>query len=162
CKPTGGVLLTIPADTPKLSALEFMGSVTPATAKTLGCDASITVVITDMDQVPLNVGREKRLFTSAQRKALLIRDKCCVKCGAPAARTQAHHLAHWADGGATDLDNGCLLCTNCHDDVHHHGWEVIMGFDRHPWLIPPATIDPHRRPQPAYHRRTLRLDNVAA
>ncbi|MGC4936246.1 DUF222 domain-containing protein, partial [Gordonia sp. DT30] len=45
CKPTGGVLLTIPADTPKLSALEFMGSVTPATAKTLGCDAGITVVI---------------------------------------------------------------------------------------------------------------------
>ncbi|MGC4935832.1 DUF222 domain-containing protein [Gordonia sp. DT30] len=161
CKPTGGVLLTIPADTPKLSALEFMGSVTPATAKTLGCDAGITVVIVDGDEVPLNVGREKRLFTPTQRKALLLRDKCCVKCGAPASRTQAHHLEHWIDGGATDLDNGCLLCTSCHHDVHDSGWDVVMGFDRHPWLIPPATVDPRRRPLPAYNRRSLRLDDAA-
>ncbi|MGC5248161.1 DUF222 domain-containing protein [Gordonia sp. DT219] len=173
CKPTGGVLLTIPADAPKLSALEFMGSVTPATAKTLGCDAAVTVVIVDGEQVPLNVGREKRLFTPSQRKALLLRDKCCVKCGAPASRTQAHHLVSWADGGATDLDNGCLLCTACHHDVHDRAgagseasgpndhWDVVMGFDRHPWLIPPATIDPKRRPLPAYNRRTLRLDNAA-
>ncbi|MGC4933538.1 DUF222 domain-containing protein [Gordonia sp. DT30] len=161
CKPTGGVLLTIPADAPKLSALEFMGSVTPATAKTLGCDAGVTVVIVDGEQVPLNVGREKRLFTPAQRKALLIRDECCIKCGAPASRTQAHHLRHWADGGATDLDNGCLLCTSCHHDVHDLGWDVVMGFDRHPWLVPPAGVDPKRRPLPAYNRRTLRLDDAA-
>ncbi|MDF3285601.1 hypothetical protein P3L18_28430, partial [Gordonia sp. N1V] len=36
-------------------------------------------------------------------------------------------------------------CTSCHDDVHHHGWDIIIGFDRHPWLIPPASIDPKRR-----------------
>ncbi|MGC5248738.1 DUF222 domain-containing protein [Gordonia sp. DT219] len=161
CKPTGGVLLTIPADAPKLSALEFMGSVTPATAKTLRCDAGVTVVIVDGEQVPLNVGREKRLFTPAQRKALLIRDECCIKCGAPASRTQAHHLRHWADGGATDLDNGCLLCTSCHHDVHDLGWDVVMGFDRHPWLVPPAGVDPKRRPLPAYNRRTLHLDDAA-
>ncbi|MGC5247117.1 DUF222 domain-containing protein [Gordonia sp. DT219] len=161
CKPTGGVLLTIPADAPKLSALEFMGSVTPATAKTLGCDAGVTVVIVDGDEVPLNVGREKRLFTPAQRKALLIRDKCCIKCGAPASRTQAHHLVSWVEGGPTDLDNGCLLCTACHHDVHDRGWDVVMGFDRHPWLVPPAGVDPNRRPLPAYNRRTLHLDDAA-
>ncbi|MGC5246378.1 DUF222 domain-containing protein [Gordonia sp. DT219] len=161
CKPTGGVLLTIPADAPKLSALEFMGSVTPATAKALGCDASVTVVIVDGDQGPLNVGREKRLFTPAQRKALLLRDECCIKCGAPASRTQAHHLVSWVDGGPTDLDNGCLLCTACHHDVHDRGWDVVMGFDRHPWLIPPAGVDPRRRPLPAYNRRTLHLDDAA-
>ena len=64
--------------------------------------------------------------------------------------------------GPTDLDNGCLLCSSCHDDVHHHGWDIIMGFDRHPWLIPPASIDPKRRPVPSYHRRTMRLDDTAA
>ncbi|HCS59201.1 MAG TPA: HNH endonuclease, partial [Gordonia polyisoprenivorans] len=29
-------------------------------------------------------------------------------------------------------------------------------------LIPPASIDPQRRPVPSYHRRTMRLDDVAA
>ncbi|MGC4935422.1 HNH endonuclease, partial [Gordonia sp. DT30] len=46
-------------------------------------------------------------------------------------------------------------------DVHDSGWDVVMGFDRHPWLIPPATVDPRRRPLPAYNRRSLRLDSAA-
>ena len=35
-----------------------------------------------------------------------------------------------------------------------------MGPDRHPWLIPPADIDPQRSPRPAYNRRTMRLDDA--
>jgi hypothetical protein len=41
--------------------------------------------------------------------------------------------------------------------VHNTDWDVIMGSDGHPWLIPPADIDPLRRPLPAYNRRTLTL-----
>ncbi|CAM5717100.1 hypothetical protein MAUB1S_00552 [Mycolicibacterium aubagnense] len=37
-----------------------------------------------------------------------------------------------------------------------------MGLDKYPWLIPPATVDAHRRPIPAYNRRTMRLDTIAA
>nr|WP_248783132.1 HNH endonuclease [Gordonia terrae] len=33
---------------------------------------------------------------------------------------------NWADGGPTDLDNGCLLCQRCHTQVHHHGWDIVM------------------------------------
>ncbi|SEB12566.1 hypothetical protein SAMN04488580_107285, partial [Mycobacterium sp. 283mftsu] len=40
-------------------------------------------------------------------------------------------------------------------------WDVVMGMDKHPWLIPPATVDPHRKPIPAHNRRTMRLDNAA-
>ncbi|PYE14928.1 hypothetical protein DFR67_1112 [Williamsia limnetica] len=32
-----------------------------------------------------------------------------------------------------------------------------MGSDGHPWLIPPADVDPQRRPLPAYNRRTMTL-----
>ncbi|WP_288338403.1 HNH endonuclease, partial [uncultured Gordonia sp.] len=128
----------------------------------LSCDTTITKIILNTDGVPLDVGRQERLFTPGQRKALLVRDRGCIKCGAHAGRCQAHHAHHWADGGPTDLDNGCLLCSSCHDDVHHHGWDIIMGFDRHPWLIPPASVDPKRRPIPSYHRRTMRLDDAAA
>ncbi|MDL9945007.1 DUF222 domain-containing protein [Gordonia sp. ABSL11-1] len=160
--PRTQVLLTIPADTPTLAELPFMGSVTPATMKALACDPAITTIIVDGETVPLDVGREKRLFTPAHRKALLIRDKCCIKCGAPASRTQAHHIVHWADGGDTCLENGCLLCPSCHADVHHNGWDVFIGADRHAWLTPPATVDPRRRAIPSYSRRTLTLDNMPA
>ncbi|SKX55319.1 Uncharacterised protein [Mycobacteroides abscessus subsp. abscessus] len=37
-----------------------------------------------------------------------------------------------------------------------------MGHDRHPWLIPPTTVDPQRRPIMSYHRRTMNLDNLPA
>jgi hypothetical protein len=65
--------------------------------------------------------------------------------------------AHWQHGGKTTLHNGCLLCKTCHQAVHNTDWNVIMGADGHPWLIPPADIDPLRRPLPAYNRRTLTL-----
>ena len=106
------------------------------------------------------MGTTKRLFPHHLRQAIIVRDACCVKCGAPAAHTQVHHIVHWADGGPTDLDNGCLLCQRCHTQVHHHGWQVVMGPDRHPWLIPPADIDRQRLPRPAYNRRTMRLDDA--
>ncbi|MGC4964388.1 HNH endonuclease, partial [Gordonia sp. DT101] len=110
--------------------------------------------------VPLDISRDKRLFTAAMRKALYIRDRCCIKCGAPAARTQAHHIVHWADDGETTVANGCLLCPSCHADVHHNGWDVTIGLDKHPWLIPPATLDPRRQPIPAHNRRTMTVDNL--
>ncbi|MBP0656508.1 DUF222 domain-containing protein, partial [Mycobacterium tuberculosis] len=62
--------LTIPAATPELSTLPFMGAVTPSTARRLACDADVTVMITDGEEVPLAVGRTKRLFTRPQRRAL--------------------------------------------------------------------------------------------
>ncbi|MGC5249707.1 HNH endonuclease, partial [Gordonia sp. DT219] len=60
-KPAGATLMLLPADTPDLTELEFMGSITVDTAKTLSCDTSITMIVRDHNGVPLNVGREKRL-----------------------------------------------------------------------------------------------------
>jgi hypothetical protein len=80
-----------------------------------------------------------------------------VKCGAPATWSDCHHIKHWVDGGETTLENGCLLCRTCHRAVHHTDWDIIMGTDGHPWLVPPADVDPHRRLLPAYNRRTLTL-----
>ncbi|MFW0786801.1 HNH endonuclease signature motif containing protein, partial [Gordonia sp. CPCC 206044] len=80
-----------------------------------------------------------------------------VKCGAAAGYTQCHHIIYWSHGGATAIDNGCLLCTACHAQIHASDWEIIMGADRHPWLIPPVEVDPTRTPLPAYNRRTMTL-----
>ncbi|WP_071288780.1 HNH endonuclease [Mycolicibacterium llatzerense] len=159
--PRTQLLLTVPADTPDLAELEFMGPITALTLDRLTCDATVTTVLVDGEQVPLDMGREKRLFPAHLRKALYLRDQCCIKCGAPPGRTHAHHIVHWSHHGETSLSNGCLLCPACHANVHHDGWDVVMGMDKHPWLIPPATVDPHRRPIPAYNRRTMRLDVAA-
>ncbi len=91
---------------------------------------------------PWRWGRERRLFPPHLRRAIIIRDQYCIKCGAPPSHTQCHHIEHWSDDGDTELDNGCMLCQRCHTQVHHNGWDIVMGFDRHPWLIPPADIDP--------------------
>ncbi len=159
--PRTQLILTIPAETRDLGALPWTGTITDATARMLACDGTLTEVVIDGATVPLQMGHEKRIFPSHLRKAVVIRDSCCVKCGTPPSHTQVHHIVHWADGGETSLHNGCLLCQRCHTQVHHNGWDVVMGFDRHPWLIPPVEIDPRRRPLPAYNRRTMRLDDAA-
>ncbi|OUC76731.1 HNH endonuclease [Gordonia lacunae] len=159
--PRTQLTLTIPATGVNPAELPWTGCVSHATAKRLSCDGSLTEFVLDGEGVPLQMGHTHRLFPTHLRKAVIVRDKCCVKCGAPPSHTQVHHIQHWVDGGPTDLDNGCLLCQRCHTQVHHHGWEIVMGFDRHPWLVPPATIDPHRRPLPAYNRRTMQLDDAA-
>ncbi|WP_241549113.1 HNH endonuclease [Gordonia alkanivorans] len=159
--PRTQTLLTIPADGGDPAFLPWTGSVTQATAQKQSCDGTITEIIINGETVPLAMGRERRLFPAHIRKAIIIRDRCCISCGAPPSHTQVHHIQHWSDDGDTDLDNGCLLCQRCHTRVHHNGWDIMMGFDRHPWLIPPADIDPRRRPLPAYNRRTMRLDDAA-
>ncbi|SDZ87355.1 HNH endonuclease signature motif containing protein [Mycobacterium sp. 283mftsu] len=159
--PRTQLLLTVPADTPDLATLEFIGSISTMTLDRLTCDTTVTTMIVDGEQVPLDMGREKRLFPPHLRKALYHRDQCCIKCGAPPGRTHAHHIVHWTHGGETSLGNGCLLCPACHANIHHDGWDVVMGLDKHPWLIPPATVDPHRKPIPAHNRRTMRLDHAA-
>ena len=158
--PRTQLLVTIPADGVGPARLPWMGAVSESTARRLSCDGGVAEIVLDNEGVPLRMGTTKRLFPHHLRQAIVVRDQCCVKCGAPAAHTQVHHLVHWADGGPTDLDNGCLLCQRCHTQVHHHGWQVVMGPDRHPWLIPPADIDPKRLPRPAYNRRTMRLDDA--
>jgi len=159
--PRTQLLLTVPADTPEAAELEFIGPISTATLARLSCDTIVTTVIVDGEQVPLDIGRDKRLFPAHLRKALYLRDQGCIKCGAPPGRTHAHHIVHWTHGGDTSLNNGALLCPACHANIHHDGWDVVMGLDKHPWLIPPASVDKHRTPIPAHNRRTMRLDAAA-
>ena len=71
-------------------------------------------------QPPPDLGRTRRLFTPAQRKALLVRDRTCRAegCDVPATWCEAHHLDPWHTGGRTDLANGVLLCSHHHHRAH--------------------------------------------
>ncbi|WP_165400308.1 HNH endonuclease signature motif containing protein [Motilibacter rhizosphaerae] len=74
--------------------------------------------------VPLALGRETRLATKAQLKALWVRDGGCIAPGCRNRRVQAHHIRHWSDGGPTDLTNMCLLCSRHHHLLHQGGWQL--------------------------------------
>ena len=90
----------------------------------LACDAQILPAIFRGRSQPLDLGMARRIASPAQRTALVARDRRCVGCGAKSAWCQAHHVVHWMDGGPTDLENMCLLCTRCHHKVHDDGWKV--------------------------------------
>ena len=102
-----------------------------STAQHLSCDASVRRLLLDSNGVPLDLGRETRVFTSVQRKALAARDSGCrfPGCARPAVHTDAHHLVPWANGGASDLANGLLLCRSHHRQVHEGGWGIVGTED---------------------------------
>lgn len=99
----------------------------------------------------LDWGREKRLFTRAQRLALVERDGGCAMCGLPPQMTKAHHIRWWSrDAGPTDLDNGVLLCESCHHRIHDNGWEIRIdrtGIRSRVWFVPPPNVDAARTPR---------------
>jgi hypothetical protein len=106
--------------------LDGIGPVPAETARRLCCDATVGRVLMRGPSEILDLGRRTRIVSPAQRRALVHRDGGCVfpGCGRPHPWTDAHHLVHWARGGATDLDNLCLLCRRHHTAVHEGGWHL--------------------------------------
>jgi hypothetical protein len=125
-------------------------AVSAATARRMACDARVVPAVLDGEGMPLDVGRARRLFTPAQRRALGLRDGegCAFPgCDRPGAWTEAHHRVHWADGGPTDLSNGVLLCNHHHQVIHQGDWAIVLGADGRPEFIPPGWLDPLQRPR---------------
>lgn len=97
-----------------------------ATARRLGCDAAI-VTLLERDGEPLSVGRKTRSIPPALGRALRTRDRGCRFPGCGNERfVDAHHIEHWAHGGATALDNLVLLCRRHHRLVHEGGFTVAL------------------------------------
>ena len=123
-------LLTLSGDAPAPAKLSGTARTpvwfTPEAAKRMACDASVRRLLLDARGIPLDLGRESRVFASPQRRALAARDQGCrfPGCGRPAAHTDGHHLVPWAQGGVTDLSNGLLLCRFHHRQVHEGGWRI--------------------------------------
>jgi hypothetical protein len=96
----------------------------PETVRRLGCDAAV-VRIVERDGEPLTVGRRTRTIPPALRRALRSRDDGCRFPGCSHRRfMHAHHIQHWAQGGATTLENLVQLCSYHHRLVHEGGFRV--------------------------------------
>jgi hypothetical protein len=105
--------------------LDVLGPVSTEVARRLACDSKIFVSGDGADGRSLNLGRTRRDPTDAQRIVIRRRDKGCRFPGCTHVEfTDVHHLRHWVDGGATDLDNLLELCDQHHRAVHELGWTV--------------------------------------
>jgi hypothetical protein len=131
-------------------------SVSVQTAQRIAC-ATGYVPVAFRSGGPIDVGLTQRLFTERQRVALaVIWGGCAVEgCDRPPSWTEAHHIAHWDDGGPTDIANGILLCRHHHMLIHNNGWRIrrdrVDGADCDRtdgwWMHPPggdAVVGPRR------------------
>jgi hypothetical protein len=110
---------------------QIEGNPVPISQETIDrllCDTGTHGIEFDAEGQIVNVGRDERLFTEAQRAAMAVRDGGCrwVDCEKPPAWTEAHHLNEWLkDNGHTDLADGVLLC-HPHDLLlHNQHWTII-------------------------------------
>ena len=167
------VLVTIPLEVlqrrTRGAGLTLSGDVlTTDAVRRMACDAEVVPVVLGSRGEVLDQGTAVRLFTTAQVRHLWLRDRghCTFPgCSKPARWTDAHHLVHWADGGATDIDNAALLCRAHHTVVHRERFAGTVVATRHGrtvvWDLTPGSYDsslaaPHRGPRsgPPGHRRT--------
>ncbi|WP_193609024.1 DUF222 domain-containing protein [Nocardioides lijunqiniae] len=109
-------------------------------ARRLACTAGIVPVVLGGESQVLDLGRARRLYSPAQRKALAVRQRSCRAegCDIPAPWCEAHHGGDpWSRGGRTDLADADLLCSFHHHVAHDHRYRV----DR----LPDGGVRFHRR-----------------
>jgi hypothetical protein len=85
----------------------------------ISCDASsVTHTVSDEGE-PLHLGRKTREWSTAQRRAIKVRDGGqCRFPGCWFRFTDVHHIVSWEDGGLTDLDNAMSACPRHHHKIH--------------------------------------------
>lgn len=128
----------------------------PAQLAKLACSGGFHRVIFGPEGQILDSGREERLFTPAQTRAVIARDRNCQfpDCDAPPGEGEIHHSIWWfAQGGATSVDNGVLLCWAHHDFVHQRN--IVIGRQGENWVFERPdgremrpTLPPGERPPP--------------
>ncbi len=94
-----------------LGLLDGQWALRPETLRRLACDASVVPAVLGTRGEVLDLGRATRTVSTAQRRAVITRDRHCAHpgCRRRPRRCQVHHIIPWALAGPTDLDNLVLL-----------------------------------------------------
>ena len=90
------------------------------TIRRLACDCSVSRIVLGPDSEVLDIGRKTRVWTAAQRRAIIARDRHCTwpDCEVRPEWCDIHHIDHWADGGHTSVEKGKLYCRFHHTREH--------------------------------------------
>jgi hypothetical protein len=108
------------------------GKVPVSVIRKWACEANIIPIVLNGDGVVLDVGRDQRLATRWQRRALRAMYSTCIVngCSVPFDHCNVHHFDHWGrDTGRTDLSVLGPVCSKHHDLFHHGGWKVRSSPD---------------------------------
>jgi hypothetical protein len=113
-----------PINPAKRPTIHNAGPIARETARRIACDCSLAVNKTSNGE-PTDIGRKSRIWPHAMARAIKERDQQCVWPGCDHSRhLHIHHIEHWADGGATSVENGVCLCSYHHTLVHEGGYRI--------------------------------------
>lgn len=130
--------LTVPVDAllegARTAELDHAGPVGASLARRLACDAFVRRVVLGPSSEPLDVGRRTHVVPPSMRRAVIVRDGGCrfPGCDRPHPWCDAHHVVHWADGGATAATNLVLLCRRHHRLIHRPAGFIVEMADGRP------------------------------
>jgi hypothetical protein len=140
-------VLKATAGTPALSGGQLLS---PGRTRRLLCDAAVLPAVLRGTSEVLDLGRSARTFNTAIRRAIALRDRGCVwpGCDRPPSWCDGHHVKWFGrDLGTTSYDNGVLLCTYHHSEIHRSEWHIQFAADGRPELVPPKWLDPKQVPR---------------
>ncbi len=94
-------------------------------------------------QIPLYLGRSKRLASAGQRIVLHARDRGCTNpgCTTGGYYCQVHHVNGWAAQGQTNIDELSLACGPDNRLIETTEWHTRTRPDGHIEWIPPPHLD---------------------
>ena len=104
------------------------------------CDCAIVPHAVEGEE-PLNLGRKTKVWNTAQRRAITVRDGGrCRFPGCHRSHCDIHHLHWWSKGGTTDVRGGILGCDR-HHTLLHSGFRAEGDADHEvTFLRPDGTV----------------------
>ena len=118
------VVVTLDIDTLRgrlrAARLDTGDLVSAAEARRLACSAGLVPAVLGGASLPLDLGRQQRLFSEAQRLAGASHHTSCAAadCDVPYAWCELHHRRPWHRLGRTDLAEMVPLCGHHHRLLH--------------------------------------------
>lgn len=111
-----------------------------------GLNGTVFFHLMDETAKSVEVRTENRFANKKQTAIITARDRGCVfpGCDAPAGWCDVNHVVPHSDGGRTDINNLCLLCSFHHHLMDRSDWQMVMLTDGRPAWQPPESIDPSR------------------
>jgi len=112
------------------SLLDTGEAISAAQARRLAAEAGLIPAVLGGKSEILDLGRERRFHTRAQRIAIALRDRGCIveDCDRGPGHCHTHHLKPWSHGGGTSVEHGALLCGVHHTQIH----DTRYGYNPRP------------------------------